>query len=131
MEVMRYSGPKSTYAVQCIFAHNFITPTFLQEQKTKPELTKRIEGTSGELHELEKQFPEPALQEILPDCRWIEENWMSPEMARYRGTTIAVYNGAIVGHGDDSLQLELDLARKFGVHPARFVIVSLPRALEW
>ena len=65
MEVMRYSGPKSTYAVQCIFAHNFITPTFLQEQKTKPELTKRIEGTSGELHELEKQFPYAA--KIAPE----------------------------------------------------------------
>ncbi|KAI4682725.1 uncharacterized protein J4E84_007189 [Alternaria hordeiaustralica] len=62
---LAYSGPKSTYAVQCIFAHNFITPTFLQEQKTKPELTKRIEGTSGELHELEKQFPYAA--KIAPE----------------------------------------------------------------
>lgn len=42
---MRYSGSKSTYIVQCIFAHNFGTPTFIEEQKNKPTLTKRIEGT--------------------------------------------------------------------------------------
>jgi 3-dehydrosphinganine reductase len=62
---MRYSGPKSTYTVQCVFAQNFITPTFLQEQKTKPKLTKCLEGTSGELRDLEKQFPYAA--KIAPE----------------------------------------------------------------
>jgi 3-dehydrosphinganine reductase len=58
LEAMRYSGPVSKYIVQCIFAHNYITETFLVEQKTKPELCKRIEGTSStELSELEKHFP--------------------------------------------------------------------------
>lgn len=57
LEATRYSGPASTYTVQCVFAHNFITPTFLQEQKGKPELTKRLEGTTGQLPELEKNFP--------------------------------------------------------------------------
>lgn len=45
----RYSGPVSTYSVQCVFAHNFITPTFIEEQKNKPGLTKRLEGTTGDL----------------------------------------------------------------------------------
>ncbi|RYP80596.1 hypothetical protein DL770_006144 [Monosporascus sp. CRB-9-2] len=57
LEAMRYSGPRSTYIVQCIFAHNYIMPTFLEEQKNKPELTKRIEQTSGDLAALEKDFP--------------------------------------------------------------------------
>lgn len=57
LEAMRYSGPVSEYQVQCVFAHNYITPTFLEEQKNKPDLTKRIEGTTGGLKELEKQFP--------------------------------------------------------------------------
>ncbi|RYP12458.1 hypothetical protein DL765_007312 [Monosporascus sp. GIB2] len=38
-----------TQIVQCIFAHNYITLTFLKEQKNKSELTKRIEQTSGDL----------------------------------------------------------------------------------
>lgn len=64
LEATRYSGPKSTCTVQCIFAHNFITPTFLREQMNKPELTKRIDGTTGTLADLEKKFPSAA--EIAP-----------------------------------------------------------------
>lgn len=47
LEAMRYSGPKSTYVVQCVFPHNFISPAFLQEQESKPALTKYLEGTEG------------------------------------------------------------------------------------
>jgi 3-dehydrosphinganine reductase len=65
IEAMRYSGPKSTYTVQCVFAHNYITETFLVENKNKPDLTKRIEGTSNELSELEKNFPYAA--KIAPE----------------------------------------------------------------
>ncbi|KAI4865899.1 hypothetical protein F4820DRAFT_418481 [Hypoxylon rubiginosum] len=66
LEVMRYSGPKSTYAVQCIFAHNYITQTFLEEQKMKPDLCKRIEGTTAtDLATLEKHFPYAA--KIAPE----------------------------------------------------------------
>ena len=64
LEATRYSGPVSTYAVQCVFAHNYITPTFLQEQKCKPELTKRLEGTTGELCDLEKHLP--CAEDIAP-----------------------------------------------------------------
>ncbi|KAK7752364.1 hypothetical protein SLS62_005701 [Diatrype stigma] len=44
LEAVRCSGPKSTCVVQCVFAHNCITPTFLEEQKAKPDLCKRIEA---------------------------------------------------------------------------------------
>lgn len=64
LEATRYSGPISTYTIQCIFANNFITPNFLHEQKSKPELTKRIEGTTGSLSELEKRYPYP--EKIAP-----------------------------------------------------------------
>lgn len=49
LEALRYSNRKAAYSVQCIFAHNFVTDTFLEEQKLKPALTKRIEGTDGDL----------------------------------------------------------------------------------
>lgn len=43
--------------MQCVFAHNFITPTFIEEQKNKPGLTKRLEGTTGDLEKIEQSFP--------------------------------------------------------------------------
>ena len=54
LEIIRYNNPKTTYAVQCVFAHTFITPTFIEEQKHKPALTKRIEGTTGDIATLKK-----------------------------------------------------------------------------
>ena len=57
LEIQRYSGPLSAYSVQRVFAHNFITPTFIEEQCNKPELTKRLEGTTGELDALGKRSP--------------------------------------------------------------------------
>ncbi|KAL7629712.1 hypothetical protein AAE478_001235 [Parahypoxylon ruwenzoriense] len=72
LEAMRYSGPQSNYIVQCIFAHNFITPTFLEEQKSKPSLTKRIEGTeaiggdsAADISALESRFP--SAHKIAPE----------------------------------------------------------------
>lgn len=65
LEVMRYSGPKSLYVVQCVFVHNFITPSLLEELEHKPGLTKRIEETDGDLADLEKRFPYP--QQIARD----------------------------------------------------------------
>ncbi|KAF2116455.1 short chain dehydrogenase [Lophiotrema nucula] len=57
LEATRYNNPKSTYKVQCVFAHNFISDTFLIEQQNKPSLTKRLENTEGDLKMLEKKFP--------------------------------------------------------------------------
>ena len=57
MEALRFSGPASTYTIHCAFPSNFISPAFLEEQKSKPELTKRMEGTTGSMTELEQRFP--------------------------------------------------------------------------
>lgn len=57
MEALRLSGPASTYTIHCAFPSNFISPAFVEEQKLKPELTKRIEGTTGSVVELEQRFP--------------------------------------------------------------------------
>ncbi|KAF2651118.1 putative short chain dehydrogenase/ reductase [Lophiostoma macrostomum CBS 122681] len=66
LECTRYTTPLSTYTTQCIFAHNFISPTFLHEQTLKPALTKRLEGsTASTLNQLEKQFPYAA--QIAPE----------------------------------------------------------------
>lgn len=57
MEALRYSCSASTYTVHSAFPSNFITDTFLQEQEKKPLLTKRIEGTTGSVEELQKKYP--------------------------------------------------------------------------
>ena len=55
-ELIRYSGPASKYSVHIAFPSNFISPSFIDEQKNKPELTKRLEGTTGPLSELSKKL---------------------------------------------------------------------------
>lgn len=67
MEALRLSGPASTYTIHCAFPSNFISPAFLEEQKLKPELTKRMEGTTGSTAELEHRFPsaEKVAQKII------------------------------------------------------------------
>lgn len=57
MEALRLSGPASVYTIHCAFPSNFISPAFLEEQKSKPELTKRMEGTMGSMAEMEQRFP--------------------------------------------------------------------------
>ncbi|KAL9119243.1 MAG: hypothetical protein Q9187_004203 [Circinaria calcarea] len=57
METLRLSSPASTYTIHCAFPSNFITTAFLEEQISKPELTKRIEGTTGTRAELEQRYP--------------------------------------------------------------------------
>lgn len=57
MEALRLSNPKSTYTIHCAFPSNFISPAFLKEQKSKPRLTKVIEGTTGSIEELKQKLP--------------------------------------------------------------------------
>ena len=52
-----YSCPQSKYTVHCAFPATFFTEAFVQEQESKPELTKRMEGTTGSMEELQKRFP--------------------------------------------------------------------------
>ncbi|KAJ5175264.1 uncharacterized protein N7482_001141 [Penicillium canariense] len=55
-ELMRYSGPASQYSVHIAFPSNFISPSFIDEQNTKPPLTKELEGTTAPLSELSKKL---------------------------------------------------------------------------
>jgi 3-dehydrosphinganine reductase len=42
--------------VHIAFPSNFISPSFIDEQSTKPQLTKEIEGTTASLSELTKKL---------------------------------------------------------------------------
>ncbi|OAL75682.1 short chain dehydrogenase/reductase family oxidoreductase [Trichophyton violaceum] len=57
-EVLRYNSPTTTYTIHIAFPADFISPGFVLEQDTKPNLTKRIQGTNvPTFSELEKKFP--------------------------------------------------------------------------
>ncbi|KIL92307.1 short chain dehydrogenase reductase family [Fusarium avenaceum] len=51
-ELKRYSGPMTRYSVHISFPSNFISPSFMDEIKNKPELTKQLEGTTAPMSEL-------------------------------------------------------------------------------
>ncbi|KAG5665010.1 hypothetical protein KAF25_008744 [Fusarium avenaceum] len=51
-ELKRYSGPMTKYSVHISFPSNFISPSFMDEIKNKPELTKQLEGTTAPMSEL-------------------------------------------------------------------------------
>lgn len=57
METLRYCSALSTYSVHIAFPADFVSPGFVEEQKTKTPLTKRIQGTDRSLAELERKFP--------------------------------------------------------------------------
>ena len=82
-----------------------------------------VEELGQEITELEAQSPPPDLDGYLNDCRWLQQQWVTHgALHRYAGTHIAILNGEVVGTGQNSLQLQLDVARKFGVHPQRVLI---------
>jgi hypothetical protein len=90
-----------------------------------PVVERSYEELAREIIELEKQFPPPDEGDIVAEARWLAENW--PALVRaYPGTHVAVLNRAVVGTGENPLQLKLDVARKFNVHPQRFLVESVP-----
>ncbi|KAK2007434.1 short chain dehydrogenase [Colletotrichum eremochloae] len=56
-EAAIYSTPTCQYKVHCAFPNTFMTEAFMDEQKTKPELTKRIESSDGPLEKLQSKIP--------------------------------------------------------------------------
>ncbi|KAJ9252223.1 hypothetical protein DTO207G8_4838 [Paecilomyces variotii] len=57
-EVLRHNSATTTYTIHIAFPADFVSPGFRLEQNTKPDLTKRIQGTNlASLAELEKKFP--------------------------------------------------------------------------
>src|SRR5262245_43902804 len=92
-----------------------------------PSVTPRTDADLiREIIELEDQCPPPDTEAIRADARWFQEHWGKPELTQYRGSFVAVFNGAVVGHGDNSHQLRLDTAKKFNVHPCRLIVELIP-----
>ncbi|EAW13629.1 putative short chain dehydrogenase/reductase family oxidoreductase [Aspergillus clavatus NRRL 1] len=57
-EVLRHNSPRTTYSIHIAFPADFISPGFVLEQDTKPNLTKRIQGTDvATFAQLEAKFP--------------------------------------------------------------------------
>ncbi|KAF4212325.1 hypothetical protein CNMCM6805_000305 [Aspergillus fumigatiaffinis] len=57
-EVLRHNSSSTTYTIHIAFPADFISPGFVLEQDTKPDLTKRIQGTNvATFAELEEKFP--------------------------------------------------------------------------
>lgn len=92
-----------------------------------PKTTAQV----AELRALEAQFPEPPLDEVMAEVKWLDERMR--DVARgadwpYWDQYVAIYGQQVVGAGDDMLQLEIDTARKLGVHPGRVFITYVG---EW
>ncbi|KAK2736917.1 short chain dehydrogenase reductase family [Colletotrichum kahawae] len=51
-----YSTATCQYKVHCAFPNTFMTDAFLDEQKTKPDLTKRIESSDGPIEKLKTKM---------------------------------------------------------------------------
>jgi hypothetical protein len=92
-----------------------------------PEVPRSDHDLADELFEFEKQFPPPETNAILADAKWFDDHWGKPELTQYCGSYVAVLNGAVVGHGPNALQLQLDCAKALHVHPQRFILEYIPR----
>ncbi|KAK4450478.1 short chain dehydrogenase/ reductase [Podospora aff. communis PSN243] len=57
LEAMLLSNAASTYKIHCAYPATFISPGFIDEQATKPLLTKQLEGTDMSMEEMKKRFP--------------------------------------------------------------------------
>src|SRR5690348_4092919 len=68
-----------------------------------------VDVLAKQVVDLEGDYPPPDVEAIKADCRWLQEHWGTELLAPYRGTHVAILNGAIVGSGNNSLQLEIDL----------------------
>ncbi|KAI8240590.1 3-ketodihydrosphingosine reductase tsc10 [Colletotrichum sp. SAR 10_99] len=55
-EAAIYSTATCQYKVHCAFPNTFMTNAFLDEQKTKPDLTKRIESSDGPIEKLKTKM---------------------------------------------------------------------------
>lgn len=86
-----------------------------------------LDDLAQELIDFEARFPPPEANAVLADCKWTQDHWIDEQLSPYRGTHVAVFGGLVVGSGDDSLRLQLELAKRLNVHPQRLVITYVPR----
>ena len=78
---------------------------------------------------LEQHSLPPNEDDFIADAKWLQSQYGTPAFEPYRGTHIAVLKRGIVGHARNSLQLQFDVARKFGVHPQQVLIVYIPSSI--
>jgi hypothetical protein len=93
-----------------------------------PAIERSDDELVRELHELGRQFSPPQYGDASADARWFDQCIGTPTFEPYRGSFVAVLNEAVVGHGPNPLQLQLDVARERNVHPHRLIIEYVPRA---
>lgn len=75
-----------------------------------------------ELIELEANFEPPNREAQAADARWFDAHWGTPELTRYHGQYVAVYNGAVVAHGPHPLRVKRAAVEACRVHPQRPLI---------
>lgn len=90
---------------------------------------RTIKELCREIIELESRSPLPDYDAWVADAKWLQAHQGTPEFEPYRGTHIAILREAIVGRAWNCLQLELDIARKYNVHPRQVLIVYVPPRL--
>jgi 3-dehydrosphinganine reductase len=114
-EALIYSGRASHYTIHCAFPSNFISSAFVEEQNSKPELTKEMEGTTVPVSELTRKL--------------------------HSAKQVACYILSAVERGDFAICSELEAAMLFsnmiGPSPARglgimdFLTAVLMRFIIW
>lgn len=96
-----------------------------------PTATPPSDRPVEQLIAAEKEYPQPVWEDILADARWYQALWKTEAIEQYRGTHVLVYDGAVVANGNDTVRLQIEMARKYNVHPQRFILEYIPRRGEY
>lgn len=82
-----------------------------------------VDAQLAELRELEARHPAPTWDDVRPDWEWLYAQFGTPALDPYSEQLVAVLNGAVVGSDPrDEFALRIRLARRYGLHPERFVV---------
>lgn len=79
----------------------------------------------GELYALAATYPAPPWQDWIADRNWLNEQQLSGALDAHWGKVVAAYNKELIGVGDNYVEMLLELAPKYNVHPERIVCVYL------
>lgn len=85
-----------------------------------------IDTIAKRLIYLEKHSPAALdLDQVRADWLWVTEQIPKAEFDRYRGLTVAVHRGRVLGASDQPLHLQFELTQRFGVHPEQLVMAHI------
>ena len=84
-----------------------------------------IDAAARALVEMERRYPPPDMDQVRADWLWVVEQTPKREFDRYRGLTVAVHRGQVLGASDQPLHLELEVAGRLKVHPAQLVMAYI------